>query len=137
MTSLTPAAVMDLRTSLHVRPSDGTFAYLFRPWMMQREDGVWELHAYGKLQALGTGPIIMSAIERERREPGFIADLLNPATDCERVLQPAAEKRAYAANVEALNARLLAEREAAEAAEWRKRRVQQFDPTRVNLSDLD
>lgn len=135
---LSPFDVMALRTSLRVRPSDGTFALALRPHQTLNAEGLWELHAYGRLQALHPdGAIIMACIAREHWEPGFIADLMNPALDCEVVLRPLDTKRAYAASVQAFNDRLRAEREAAEESAYRARRAAAFEPANLSLSDLD
>lgn len=141
---LTPAEVMELRASVkRPGPADGTFALALRPHIIYRaaegyEPALWELHAYGRLQALSARPEpLLTALAREAAEPGFLIRLLNPALNCEDALLPAASLNArMAAAIAEAEARERSALEADDAA-WRARRVQLLDPSAITLEDLD
>lgn len=141
--TLSPVDVADLRVSVkRPGPSDGTFGQGIPPHLIYRPaqgfDGPgWELHAYGRLQAVSADPRpLLAALEREASDPAFIVRLLNPALDPETALLPRATLNERMR--EAIREAEARERSAIDAddAAWRKRRVQLMDPARVTLNDI-
>lgn len=136
--TLTPADLALLRASVHVRCSDGTFAAAVPPFICLGLTGTWELHAYGKVQARhGSLEPVAACLQRELAEPGWIAYALSPAADPEEACLGGYERQ-QRETARATSAALAAQRKAAaEDAEWRVRRLQQFDPTAITLDDLE
>lgn len=135
--SLTPAELTLMRASVRVRCGDGTFALAVPPFICLSVSGLWELHAYGKLQArCPTLEPVAACVYRESVEPGWIAYALGASTDPEEACADGhTRQQAELHRVAAAASRQQREREADDAA-WRKRRLSQINPTVISLDDL-
>lgn len=138
---LTPANVQDLRDSIRWRVSNGRDDTWTDPGVAYiiwgPADGHYILRAYGRPMAASHDIAVLAACLRaERAEPGFIARILDPATDCRTAsLSPdlaAAERRRLAALAAEVRSR------ASLDAELKRTRAvnRRVDVSKIELDDL-
>jgi hypothetical protein len=82
---LTPAIIMDLRTSVpaQVRCLDTGLGTIGVPFILHLPaDDLFALHAYGLMLAVHADPRVLGeCLRQERAEPGFIRRILDPRED--------------------------------------------------------
>lgn len=132
--ALTPANVMDLRTSITWRVNDGTIPEVPHIIYAASEDG-FILRAYGRPMCQHRDPALLAKLLRcERAEPGFIRRILDTREPCD-VATLAPDARAHQAALraqEAARSRQLAD----DARDRQLARVRVIDPSRISLDDL-
>lgn len=132
--TLTPADIMDLRTSLTWRVSDGTVPEVPHIIYSASEDG-FILRAYGRPMAQHRDPAVLAeCLRQERAEPGFIRRILDPREDAFMAALDPASAAATRTQREADASRARAYREEQEAASTR--RVAALNLTKIGLEDL-
>lgn len=137
LSPLTPALIMDLRTSVAFRGSaDGTNDRLGVPFLVYSpSEDAFVLHAYGSAQAMHQDPRVLGQMIRcERAEPGFIRRVLSAAEPCDVATLAPDERARYAATQSQERRRLAQQRE--EAEEATRRFASHLDPAKISLDDI-
>lgn len=132
---LTPASVMDLRTSVKWRVSNGTHADIPCHLQYSTSEDAWMLYVQGRIMAIGPLDVVAFCAISERQEPGFITRILDPATPADiAALGPSAasaERQRREREAAAQRAHAARERAQNEARE-----MSPLTASRITLDDL-
>lgn len=136
MNAITPAQVMDLRTSVKWRTCDGQSAHIPAHIIYSASEVAWMVYVNGRIMAITPDLNVAGYLLRaERQEPGYVARILDPSTPCDLASLSPSDALAERARLASEARKQAAAAQASAAA--RVRRNQLIPPTKEELQALD